>query len=241
MASRTRRRPRVVWLPPDRTFRIGLGATLASRAFDPAGFSFDFGVPGGGPANNTATVLQAIVGDTPMSPATTGNLLNSLSDVESSGYRLRRIVGKLNIVCEGSASGANLDSGVLITAGFIVLRVDEFGEPIDNDPETYSVATFGGSMDPWIWRRSWLLGDKDSTTTRLPGANWQFGSVADGPHVDQKTARIVSSEERLFLVITGQNIAEFDTQGSWTITVVGEMRVLASMRSSSGNRRNASR
>lgn len=76
--------------------------------------------------------------------------------------------------------------------------------------------------EPWIWRRVWLLGnsgqifgppneiaDGSPTTAHagfadpiasFPRTTAGYGSVADGPHIDAKTIRRVTSDDRLWWV-----------------------------------------
>lgn len=63
----------------------------------------------------------------------------------------------------------------------------------------------------------------------------------EGPHVDAKTARIVGPDQRLFLVVTNTIQGGSAAGGVSSCEVITDLRVLASMRSSQGNRRNASR
>lgn len=85
------------------------------------------------------------------------------------------------------------------------------------------------------------LSTTGSPTTVGPESNMEMGSVADGPHVDQKTARIVSSEERLFLTVSATVLTGSGGELVTSAFVNTDLRVLASMRTSSGNRGNASR
>lgn len=100
------------------------------------------------------------------------------------------------------------------------------------------------SGDPWIWRRSWLMANNGAGGTNfgdIPAQNFgaQYPGPLEGPHVDQKTARIVGPEDRLFLNIGVVHM--FTTDVDTSVLVVTDLRVLASMRTSIGNRRNATR
>jgi len=230
-----RRKPRVVWLPPTNLNSFGGLNTNGIQIF----------------AVNTTGVAPKATGeiplvidsqDDPLAPET------SLADVENSGYRLRRVVGKIWVQCQGSEE--NTASFGLVTAGLIVRRSNpatgtSFAVST-SDENLISTQEIGNYGDPWIWRRSWNIGNpfivEAENAFGLTANNWGHGpSAVDGPHVDQKTARIVGPEERLFLDVTvHQNTAD---QGKIPIvwTVLADLRVLASMRTSSGNRRNASR
>lgn len=256
MAFRSKRRkPRVIWLPQDRFNRVGLlpgaGATVGTQQALGQGVVL---APGLGGASSTE--IFPMVGDAPANVALVGAAGTSLSDLISSGYRLRRVVGKIFVQVFQSNPSAAYDSTIpnnfIVTAGLIVLRVDDLGVPLDTTTEHYSTQILDSTSDPWIWRRSWRLanqinlinggapGSANVSTAALPG-NSYAGSVADGPHVDQKTARVVSNEERLFLVVTAVSLDGGDGQVTWPIEVLWDFRYVASLRTNSGNRRNASR
>jgi len=233
---RKRTKPRVVWLPPTDVNPIN------GQAPDSGLKAFIVEVTNVSPNGIAVGEIPLVIDsqDDPLDPAT------SLADIESSGYRLRRIVGKIFVLCLPSDESQIL--AVVVTAGLIIRR----SNPVDGksyasltlDPELSHPAQIPNYGDPWIWRRSWLLGNTDGgLTVPLPPDNLFF-SALDGPHVDQKTARIVGPEERLFLNV-GITIAETTSPGVGEIPqkvkIFTDLRVLASMRTSSGNRRNASR
>lgn len=189
----------------------------------------------------------------------------TLASMQQYGYRLRRIVGKLHI---SVATGVNPPTiplnvaGMRVTAALIVRKVD---------PETGVSTTFTATAagvntqslenirDPYIWRRSWTLpnssalgliaGTNNVGATELaqeilqfPPNTASYGSVADGGNVDQKTARNVGPDERLFLDISCRNILVDDgVPTDWSVGVFFDYRVLGSLRSHLGNRRDASR
>lgn len=243
MARRTRRRPRVVWLPPDINNRLA-GSNPIIAPFQPGLGLFIIDADGG-----TGVVtggLSAVVKD---EPALGVLAETTLADTQSSGYRLRRIVGKVFVgIQQLEAADSNLLDAAVITAGFIILRVDDNGVPLQSPIDLYMPSRFDSWGDPWIWRRTWKL--SVSANAILPGSsqdgniwpenNANYGSAVDGPHVDQKTARNVSQEERLFFVMSA--VAEGGVGGFTTaIRAVTDIRVLASMRTNSGNRNNSSR
>lgn len=254
---RRKTRPRVVWLPQTNANSIGDFRAVYQLKL--------LSLSGDTEARTTAElplVMDAQQGlDDPASA--------SLSDIESSGYRLRRIVGKIWVqVGAGNPNdggpGPITPQSAIVTAGIMVRRA--------NTINGLSLAQLTGEAqidpslidnagDPWVWRRSWWLGKKWARGTFIepaanifvptnaqPSTNYGAdypGGIAEGPHVDQKTARIVSSEERLFLSLSATVLAE-RSEGTvdaepMTIAVVTDLRILGSLRTSSGNRRNASR
>lgn len=237
---RRKTRPRVIWLPGDPFFSVD-AAALGHSTINVARNVVTALSPG-----ITNTIVAPCVKDLPQNPLTP---TNSLADIESSGYRLRRIVGSIWV----NADQATVDDGraAIATAGFIVLRVDDATglplSPAAND--SYNTDIIENQGDPWIWRRSWRI-ENGLSTTPLAGSNAANGAQGDflggnfdGPHVDAKTARVIAQEERLFLCLSttvinaGSGVQGDDFQSNW----VWNCRYLASMRTMSGNRRNASR
>lgn len=196
---------------------------------------------GGAADTGRLTALLPVVIDFPGTPI---GGLDTLSDIENSGYRLRRIVGKIFIgIRQTTVSTA---AGVwLCAAGFIILKTDSVGTPLDATLTQYDHFAVDNDDSPWIWRREWFLQDGGATggidDGSYPFSNCEYGSASDGPHIDQKTARIVTQNERLFFVVTVTNIGAGSNQDPTDFDIVCTPRVLASMRTSSGNRRNASR
>lgn len=76
--------------------------------------------------------------------------------------------------------------------------------------------------------------------TDWPRSTSDYGSVYDGPHIDQKTARRISKEERLFFILSGVNVGNAATTAG-AVRLVLDYRLLASPLRVMGNRRNASR
>lgn len=252
---RRRNKPRVVWLPP-----------TGANSIDAAGQScwnfVSVALPTPDSAGATGVIEVPIVQDgTPSDPL---NATSSLADIELSGYRLRRIVGKLYVFIGQTSNTADNEDIYGVTAGLIIRRTDPSSG--GSLAAAASAATnfteidpgeITNSMDPWIWRRSWLLSNGPFPTTpsgnltngvfvggihRGPATNYgaQYPGPTEGPHIDQKTARIVGPEERLFLDISAQNILGGSASPT-SLVIIYEFRVLASMRANIGNRRNAVR
>lgn len=240
-----RRSPRVVWLPPDRFNRLGVagGATTGLQN----GISRFFVDTPPGADGTSATAVVPVVQDNQVdiSLLTQG----TLSDYAQSSYRLRRIVGKIFVANNSQITGIGQPNLQIVTAGFIVLQVQQRAGvivPTNATLPEYSTQMLQNWSDPWIWRRTWVLGNNlklNGTTLSLRATDNVSGqgSVMEGPHVDAKTARIVGPDQRLFLVVTNTIQGGSAGGGLSTCEVITDLRVLASMRSSQGNRRNASR
>lgn len=253
---RKRRKAKVIWLPSDLKNRLASAPAVATS--DDSTQTIIAVIPFN-PFGITPTSIEIPIVKDFSSPAAglTGFTVDpqaSLADIEQSGYRLRRIVGKLGFsVQQANAAAAGDVSIAHITAGFIIRRVNSdsglsLAEEVNPDTEC-STVSFKNIMDPWIWRRSWDLADGtaaaialDPNVAAFPRSNYQYGAgIFDGPHVDAKTARVVGPEERLVLDVTVEGVNGNAQGGLGAVLLLGDLRVLGSMRSSSGNRRNASR
>lgn len=250
---RRRTKPRVAWLPPTTSNSVGGVGDFETTVFR----SFILSI-----APNTV-LGAAVAGE--VSVVADGGENNtdaslSLADIVNQGYRLRRIVGKVYAIQlqEGNAA-SNVVVLTGLTVGFIIRTCD---------PTTgVSLAAFSGQIrqfgpaqlenttDPWIWRRSWIIGNPSAhvpgttplgaSTSANFGPEGPCGGNLDGPHIDQKTARIVGPEQRLMMnaeatVLQMALDSSLPTQGTSEILLVFELRILGSMRTTTGNRRNAS-
>lgn len=247
-----RKKPRVVWLPADINNRLGEAPLAATNDHQSSTIIHIFtGNPlGDPPVTEEIPIVKDFFGQA------TGMLTNvdsSLADIEQTGYRLRRIVGKLSFSVQQGAAQVAADPTLFhITAGFIIRRTQDDGTSfasLSTNGSDIRVSSLDAQMDPWIWRRSWNLTDKgqlgaptDINSLSFPSSNDQYGGGnLDGPHVDAKTARVVGPEERLFLSVTVEGVNGSSQAAPGAILLIGDLRVLGSMKTSTGNRRNASR
>lgn len=244
---RRRNKPRVVWLPQTNANSVGDGTSSYQTFF----------VAASGVAGDTAVGEIPLVLDAQQSPLDTND--PSLSDIESSGYRLRRIVGKIYAQCAQSVKTADTDAVLsgLVTVGIMVRRASQstgqsvgfIAGQVNIDP-----TIIDNTSDPWVWRRTWWLGNNgallglqsdDTALNPVPINNFGgYGSgIYDGPHIDQKTARIVGPEERLYLTAAVTILVPGSSSAAEPLVVgfVTDLRVLGSLRTTAGNRRNASR
>jgi len=249
-----RRKPRVVWLPvhgtdfgpspDDNNFANGLGTELS--------------VPADGALYTSIDPVTFDYSDSASNEE--GSEQRSLQDLTSgNSYRLRRIVGKF-------FGAANFEPNALVeiptidvAAGFMVNRTDDSGNILEvtssGDTTQRGPLAQDSAQDPWIWRRRWLLTAYPPSATdnvvnvsaslggqgQWPNTTGGYGSVADGPHIDQKTARVISNQERLFFWIQARVTNPGATTNNGLLNWSLDVRLLASLRTNSGNRRNASR
>jgi len=179
------------------------------------------------------------------------NFSSSLADVIGSEYFLKRIVGKLHLLCTRDADNGDFDA--LITAGFFIARADDAttagfenltpvgwqNQGAKERLETFSPNAQSTIREPWIWRRSWVLSDRPvgnfHSFPAFPRSNADYGSLHDGPHIDAKTKRRVSNDDRLWFAIAacpfpvGRPIGEI---GNASLTIDGflDYRIFGSIR-----------
>lgn len=254
-----RRKPRVVWLPTFGHATSAFGEVTGGAAGISGQIQFD----------SDAVIYDAfpVTFDQSIDPALAqtqqpvgGIYVPNLQDLVSGNeYRLRRIVGKIFLSATSDELDDPAENSALVDCafGFIVCKTDDDGAPTTDFNEVNPLQQ-QSMEDPWIWRRRWLLNPYgnsrtiDVTNTALnnpalnlyPPTNAQYGSVADGPHIDQKTARIIHHSERLFGVVAVRGFGwGGDLQfAGMQLSYLLDYRLLASLRpGSTGNRRNASR
>jgi len=204
--------------------------------------------------------------DTQSAYNTQSGVQNTLRDiVEGQEWSLRRIVGKHHIQVWADRNPENQNPiwpAWEVASGYIVLKTDEEGNPTADLAETNPLVQ-ESAEDPWIWRRKWILscvGPLEVTSVPPAGGLgewyqqrlWPFntagyGSVLDGPHVDQKTGRRIHRQERLYCMIACRphNPSNNDLAGEYNVPYrcgyAIDHRFFGRLGSSRGNRRNASR
>lgn len=121
----------------------------------------------------------------------------------------------------------------LFGAGFFIARANDTSQGADQPigsaspserSENYSPLSEDVIREPWIWRRTWLLqnrfqdfeflkarasaqfaaGTNRGQSEDIPTTTMGYHSVADGPHIDAKTARRIKQDERLFFVVAAR-------------------------------------
>jgi len=216
-----RRRRAVNWFP---TFGQNLGEGTGNEHV--AGITSQLNIL---PSGAFTTVIFPLTFDEPRDDDGTATPENTtLSDFISSGYLLQRIVGKF--YCEypwtdlqGEPGSASSPPAVKVGAGFFVAREADqaVGVPIGSN-EDYNPLEVDNMREPWIWRRTWFLssptvrsataqsiaigngtyGNQDKWN-QFPFATSGYNSVMDGPHIDAKTRRVVTNDDRLFFAVSG--------------------------------------
>jgi len=262
---RRKRKPRVVWLPVHgRDFAVSVEGSHSAN-----GIGGDLTVPQTGEIVSDIQAVTFDYSDSASQEE--GVDFRSLQDLaQGNAYRLRRIVGKIHAAAVMQNNAETTVPTVDLAAGFMVCRTSDDGNILAGQSGGITGDVNRGPLaqdaaeDPWIWRRRWLLtavpsmvrwpaptasliADINDANTAIdfqgqfPQTTAGYGSVQDGPHIDQKTARVISSSERLFFWVqarlTNPSTETNNAQLPWQLDV----RLLASLRTNIGNRRNASR
>jgi len=189
-----------------------------------------------------------------------------LAGIVGQEYFLRRIVGKLFASNDSTDTSATVTtySAILFGAGFFVARANdsESGGGLSTPVGSASVAERRSNYnplaadcirEPWIWRRTWVLGNPralnapsgiafegitgffasaQGLTGPTLSATMHYGSVMDGPHIDAKTRRRVRLDERLWFVVAARGLPIGSTAEAATSVIHGylDFRVFADLR-----------
>lgn len=214
-----RRRRRGTWFPTIGTDVGGL-ATVNGRAF-----ALTLAT------DTISTAVTAVTFDTPFEGDSITPGIDSLADIVGSEYTLQRIVGSVFATRVASLNLGLVDAeaAVLFGAGFFVARAGDASsgagtsQPIGSGSanelrDNYSPLETDTVREPWIWRRTWILGAAgqnlvnstgtgvalaaSGTTASFPASTSLYGSVADGPKLDSRVKRVVSQDNRLWFAVS---------------------------------------
>lgn len=205
---RRRRRSRGTWFP---TLGQAVGGETSENDITGRAIELDLDDSQG----SIVTATYDLTYDFPHEP-TDAAQTTSLSDIIGSEYTLQRIVGKIFLQY---ARGADNDNqfAAYVAAGFFVARADDAGEkPIgegslafEDFNRAYSPLEVHTAREPWIWRRSWVLADAPTSQAAINGSlpiapktTMNYGSVADGPHIDSKVKRRIGQDDRLYFAVS---------------------------------------
>lgn len=233
---RKRRRTKYHWLPIQG--QQGAGGSLAESF---SGFSLLLPIPAAGTSQAIISdVTFDVPGDVANTTVTTDSPLNDL--IGANGYVLKRIVGKCFAAYVNAAATSH--ESVIVTCGFFVGRCDE--QQADRDPlqsgtltdilVNYGPQNVDNVQEPWIWRRTWILGNPAAATVtqgKFPFTNAAYGSVMDGPHIDSRVARRIDNDNRLYFVAQARGWAIGSGAAvSADIRIQTDLRLLGAMRKS---------
>lgn len=176
------------------------------------------------------TFLASLTFDAPIDDEADelGTDRSHLADFIGQDYILKRIVGKFFAALDQSPlnnEGAISSPAALLTAGFFVARAEDSTTesaaaslPIGTETaaeqrENYSPAVPSTIREPWIWRRQWILGNRFHLNQTVgfgaasfPFTTAEYHDVMDGPHIDARSKRRVSSDERLWFAASARGL-----------------------------------
>lgn len=244
---RRRRRSTGRWFPT-----LGTTWNTESQSYHDAGFSFTLDQVPLDKASGPSMLYLPVTKDYTQESGSNLSQDASLRDfVEGQDYILKRMVGKVFLRAHSTAQNgveANVWPQMQVSAGFMVARAD------DEDQGAVSLALneidltdANNIMDPWIWRRTWMLRNPSiyqfnassssaPFTGDYPVSNAGYGSVLDGPHIDSKSKRRIGREERLWFVVqcqgeageiqkmNGLDTAQPYVYGKLDLRIYGQMR-----------------
>lgn len=235
------RRKRFNWFPT-------LGSVTGAEQDHLSGRSFEIAVAANVAATPIITTLiLAVTSDAPIDNTDVGNT-NAL--IMGQEWFLERIVGKLFLgnALQDSGSPPTAVNSVLIGAGFFVARANDadsgggVNTPIgsatvaERNPN-YSPLHLDAIREPWLWRRTWVLGGDLSLGAGLSGnplTNSSYGSVLDGPHIDAKSVRRIGQDERLWFAVSTASLTTNETQTSGVVQGYLDYRILGALRRARG-------
>lgn len=238
---RRRRRTKYTWLPT-----IG-GDTFpgpGDRDFVFNGITRQLSLPSsGGP---TTLDIFPVIADNVRDVV--GNEEGQLVDFVGSTLFLKRIVGKCHVWFQQSNQNGDTQPAAVISAGFFIARQHgdqsvgffpvglQDGDNVD-DFDEYSPAGQPCIREPWIWRRTWILGNNLTQLPVTESANGAFfpatnasRSVLDGPHIDAKTARRTQNDERLWFAWQAHSLIGASTLSGTSVALHLDCRYLGAVR-----------
>lgn len=240
-----RKRAGGIWLPPSPYDRLAMPAdTAITNVQQVAIGGAEMPTPANGPATSTNLVLPLIGDFNQEAIAGVAQDGPTMADM-TYGYSLKRIVGNLFIGCTQNVPVTDSGSSWVVTAGIMVRRTQDTGAPAVLD--TF-VDTYAAWRDPWVFRRSWIIQNKQALAVyhvdraQWPVTNVDYNNALCNHRVDQKTRRTVKSEERLFLSVTVTALDGLAGLASETVfDIIWDLRFFGRVFQSAGNRNNASR
>lgn len=235
-----KRRQRVTWFPTT--------GTHPSEQDALSGIAFQLGIT---VATTNLTGVLPLTYDYPQEDPDLDPKVDTLSEIVGNEYVLKRVVGKMLAHVETGPGNTDFPA-VLFGAGLFVARADTvtgpngadspIGTPAEID-ENYGPLSPATIREPWIWRRTWILGNPVArftlttgapvgTASQFPSTTAGYGSIQDGPHVDAKVQRRVSQDDRLWLAVSARLYPITSTPPDTSITLKAyfDYRILGSLR-----------
>lgn len=183
---RFRRKARATWFPP-----LGTTFSVNDTVKTTGLVTFQVTVNQNGDIATTDIPLTFDFGEEALLADAAAGQIRSLADLLQSGWRCRRVVGKIFAAFHVTSSG-QLDplvtsyGAAAFSAGLMVRKVDAFTQPAIT---TVSTLERDDYTDPWMWRRVWVLGQdtrylKDQAVradNAIINVNTSFPAQTSGP------------------------------------------------------------
>lgn len=217
---RRRRKRRGLWLPV-----LG-GISGVEGDGGSVGVDFTHTIPSES-SLSTRPQTFPITFDQPLEEQQNVTNATKLTDFVGQGYVLERAVGNCYVVLnqQDNTTGGNVGpGGCKVTCGMFVARADPANPEVpigddaltDNeDIEAYSPDDPDNVREPWLWRRTWLLGLNGAfngeffslvgATNSLPPNNLFYPSGMTGPFIDSRVKRRITGDNRLWFTVVARN------------------------------------
>lgn len=227
MARFRRRKSRGTWFPM-------LGGTVQNGEGEPFYITSESMV-----LTLSETTLEPVAGvipvtyDEPQEPGEQSSDTHGIADFIGNEYIVSRILGQCFIErtlnYQDNPVGQTDWPGIIVTAAFFVARAEdgqtEFSDnvPVGWDApdawRNYSPQHAKNIRQPWMWRRSWILGSGSSSPlpevaapfgpsnfSTFPVNNVMYGNMSDH-RVDIKSKRRIHQDERLWFIVGARTLA----------------------------------
>lgn len=236
---RRKRRSRGTWLPI-----LGTPAVLGEGGVVTTDGSLTFQLAVDAPNDGSAGLgIIPITYDYPQEAIELSPTADTLAEIAGSEYIVKRILGHCVVAnsCNYDNVAGDGADALMVSAGFFVARAGSVtGGPLgpaapigygadttSSDMEQYSPGNQGTVREPWMWRRTWILGNQkkvvwfDSSATQVGSAYFrnspptnQVADLRSGPYIDVKSRRRVGQDERLFFAIECRTLPLQTASGS---------------------------
>lgn len=247
--ARFRKRRRGTWLPILGTVRNN------GELQEPIHVTirrFTLEVATGDPGFDTPTSgIVPLTTDEPQEPDEQSTDTHGMGAFINNEYIISRIVGQLFVARDNPANGGGLIGwpAIHVCAGIFVARAadgqSEFSDAVPagwtaaDAERLYSPSQTQNIREPWMWRRSWILGygvnPPDSLYTtpssaweQFPTVNTMYPNMSDH-RVDIKSKRRVRLDERLWLVATAMPVVNTFGNAGVNIEVASDLRIFGNI------------
>lgn len=134
--------------------------------------------------------------------------------VEGQDYVLKRTVGKVWASSQQVADAEGPNGPFIFCIAMAVLPVQDDQQDVPALPnDDFNPLLSQNSQQPWLWRRTWILQNTIGASAQQGNwpavgaqSTWQYGSIADGGHLDTKVARRLTKDQRLFIIAAASNM-----------------------------------